>query len=416
MMKFRLLLALLILTCLIQSCDDDDEMMNEVTVSITDFNTTIDENPSAGLSLGTVNATTSQGNITFSITEQTPDQAIAIDATTGELTVLTESLFDFETNPTITGVVRAENTGVSETANITINLNDINEAVDDFQLLAVSDLGEVFEIGNNTGNIAESGQISKEKSGTALLTNTLVASEDKIYAIEYFNDPAPTSNLLIYDRENGTTEIIPLAIPATITGNEIATIAMTLDDGNLIGIVTENFLVDNSTKHLINIDLQDNSVTELGITFNERSVSSMIKMDSKLYISTWEEGFLEVDLVGNTVDNVTTINGSRLAQVNDTELGIMQSVPGNINGAKPGVLDLNTQTVTDKSNGEIYGLVTVFGNTIYEGGIYLNLVSSNSMNLFLGILKTNVETDENTIVEINSTTVNRNLIIVDTNN
>ena len=141
----------------------------------------------------------------------------------------------------------------------------------------------------------------------------------------------------------------------------------------------------------------------------------MIKINSKLYISTWGEGFLEVDLVNNSVNNINSINGSRIAMINNSELAVMQSVSGSINGAKPGVIDLTTQTLSDNSNGETYGLVTVFGNTIYENGIYLNLVSSSSLNLYLGILKSNFGTNENSIVEINSTSVNRNLIILDTN-
>ena len=175
----------------------------------------------------------------------------------------------------------------------------------------------------------------------------------------------------------------------------------------------KNILINNSTKHLININLQDNSITEMGITFNEDAITSMIKINSKIYITTWGEGFLEINLTNNSVNNVSSINGSRIAKITDTELGIMQAVSGNINGAKPGVLNLTTQTISDNSNGETYGLVTVFGNTIYDSGIYLNLVSSNNLNLYLGILKSNFGTNENSIVEINSTSVNRNLIILD---
>jgi len=105
-----------------------------------------------------------------------------------------------------------------------------------------------------------------------------------------------------------------------------------------------------------------------------------------------------------------------MAQINNSELAIMQTVSSSINGAKPGIINLTNQTISDNSNGESYGLVTVFGNSIYKNQVYLNLVSSNRLNLYLGILKTNFETNENTIVEINSTSVNRNLIILDTTN
>lgn len=415
MRKPRLIYLILLVTYFIQSCgDSNDDVNNAITISISDFTINIDENPTADLSLGTVQATTNQGSINFSITGQTPSQAIEINAATGEITVLTEGLFDYETNPIITGIVRAENSGISETAIITINLNDVNEVVDDYKLLAVSDLGEVFEIGNNTGNIENIGQVDRENNSSILSPNTLIASSDKIYSIEYVYNPSPTNNLLVFDRQNGTSEIIPLTIPSTIQGDERGIIALAWNENDLIGVLSENVLISNSTKHLININLQDNSITELGVTFNEDMITSMVKINSKLYISTWGEGFLEVDLVNDIVNNISSINGGRIAVINNSELAIMQAVPGIMNGAKPEVIDLATQSVSDNPNGETYGLVTVFGNTIYENGIYLNLVSSNSLNLYLGILKSNFEANENSIVEINSTSVNRNLIILDT--
>lgn len=417
MIKFRLILLAFLLTFFIQSCENsDNEVNNEITVSISDFTTNIDENPSVGLSLGTVLATTNQGDISFSILQQTPNQAIEINETTGKITVLTESLFDYETNPTITGIVKAANSGISATANLTINLNDVNEVVDDYNLLAVSDLGEVFEIGNNTGNLESVGQINRANNSSILSTNNLIATEDKIYSIEYIYNPSPTNNLLVFDRQNSTSQIIPLILPSSINGDERGIIALAWDNNTMIGILAENVLITNSTKHIININLQDNSITDLGITFHEDLITSMKKMNSKLYILTWGEGFLEVDLTNNTVNNLSSINGSRMAQINNSELAIMQTVAGNINGGKPGIINLTNQTVSDISNGETYGLVTVFGNSIYENQVYLNLVSSNDLNLYLGILKTDFETNENTIVEINSTNVNRNLIILDTVN
>ncbi|PQJ20616.1 cadherin repeat domain-containing protein [Tenacibaculum sp. SG-28] len=414
MKNHKLFYLLVILTFFIISCEDSNDDVNDtISISISDFSISIDENPTANSSLGIVQATTNQGDITFSITEQTPKQAIQINASTGEITVLTESLFDYETNPIVTGIVRAENSGISETASITINLNDINEIDDDYKLLAVSELGEVYEIGNNTGNIENIGQINRENNGSILSTNNLISSSDKIYSIEYVYNPSPTNNLLIFDRKNRTSQIIPLTIPSTINGDERGIIALTKDENNLIGVLAENVLRSNSTKHLVNINLQDNSITELGITFNEDVVTSVVKINSKLYISTWREGFLEVDLVDNSVNNINSINGSRLASINNSELAVMQSVSGSTYGAKPGIIDLTTMLISDKSKGETYSLMTVFGNTIYENGIYLNLVSSNSLNLYLGILKSNFGTNENSIVEINSTSVSQNLIILD---
>ena len=108
------------------SCGSDDD---PVTVTTADLTTSIDENPSNGDILGTVEGTTNRGTVTFSISSQTPPGAMAINATTGVLTVADASAFDFEVNPTITANVTVANGTVSQTAGITINLNNVSDAV-----------------------------------------------------------------------------------------------------------------------------------------------------------------------------------------------------------------------------------------------------------------------------------------------
>lgn len=101
--------------------------LNDVNeLSLQDFSITIDENPTDGQIIGTVQS--SGGTATgFSITSQAPNGALNVDANTGELSVADPTLFDFETNPTITATVSAN--GSLNTASITINLNDIDEIV-----------------------------------------------------------------------------------------------------------------------------------------------------------------------------------------------------------------------------------------------------------------------------------------------
>jgi hypothetical protein len=50
---------------LILACSDDNEQTIETTVVISDFTLTIDENPVANQSLGTVDASTNQGSFNF---------------------------------------------------------------------------------------------------------------------------------------------------------------------------------------------------------------------------------------------------------------------------------------------------------------------------------------------------------------
>lgn len=113
-----------------------DKAQNTATVTITinntnelsvqDYNTTIDENPANGQSLGTAQAS-GDATLSFSIISQTPAGAVSIDASTGELTVLDATLFDYETNPTITATISVDNSGNMQTLMATLNLEDKHE-------------------------------------------------------------------------------------------------------------------------------------------------------------------------------------------------------------------------------------------------------------------------------------------------
>lgn len=115
----KLTLSILALSFLTLSCSNDDN--NSTSINLQDLEVTIDENPTNGLVLGTVQSN-SASPLTFSIVSQTPAGALEIDATTGELTVLDAGLFDFETNSTITATVSVS--GASNNATVTIDLLD----------------------------------------------------------------------------------------------------------------------------------------------------------------------------------------------------------------------------------------------------------------------------------------------------
>ncbi len=119
-------ISLFVLTLII-SCSDSNEELINVNVSVSNFTISIDENPNINASLGVIQATTNNGNLVFSITEQVPNNAFQINPTTGELVVLNNDLYNFEINPIITGIVKVQNGDVFDTGNIIINLNNINE-------------------------------------------------------------------------------------------------------------------------------------------------------------------------------------------------------------------------------------------------------------------------------------------------
>lgn len=101
---------------------------NVKEVAAQNFSVSIDENPTSGQSLGTVQAT-GDGALSYSIASQTPAGAMTINSSTGELIVVNAALFDFETNPTLTATVAVNNSGNVQTVTATINLNNVSELV-----------------------------------------------------------------------------------------------------------------------------------------------------------------------------------------------------------------------------------------------------------------------------------------------
>uniref|UniRef100_UPI0040470B00 cadherin repeat domain-containing protein n=1 Tax=Flavobacterium sp. TaxID=239 RepID=UPI0040470B00 len=126
-MKIKnLTLSILALSFLTVSCSSDDDA-NTASVNLQDLAVTIDENPTNGQVIGTVQSN-SANPLTFSIVSQSPSGALEIDATTGELTVLDAGVYDFETNPTITAVISSSE--AVNTATVTVNLLNVNEIGD----------------------------------------------------------------------------------------------------------------------------------------------------------------------------------------------------------------------------------------------------------------------------------------------
>lgn len=109
------------------SCSDDE--IGSAGIEVSNFTLTISENPADGAVLGNVSVTATGGSLTYAITTQTPEGAMAIDPTTGQLTVNDRKKFNFELYPTITGTFTATNGRGSASGTITITLTDVDETV-----------------------------------------------------------------------------------------------------------------------------------------------------------------------------------------------------------------------------------------------------------------------------------------------
>ncbi|WP_132066133.1 cadherin repeat domain-containing protein [Aquimarina spinulae] len=121
------LCTIALICAFIVSCSNDDDAPS-TTITVKDFATTMEENPSINQEIGTIEATTNQGEITFSIKSGTPEGAIIIDKATGTLSVKKASLFDYETYPELIAVVVIKNGEVIKEVKVTITLNDIDDS------------------------------------------------------------------------------------------------------------------------------------------------------------------------------------------------------------------------------------------------------------------------------------------------
>lgn len=95
----------------------------EVDLDVNDFLAFTAELPALGDTLGFIDAKTKTGTLSFSLDSTTPEGAIAVNATTGAVTVANSALFVFADNPQIESMVTVSNNTEEKTVNITINVN-----------------------------------------------------------------------------------------------------------------------------------------------------------------------------------------------------------------------------------------------------------------------------------------------------
>ncbi len=102
--------------------NNSSEINNEVTTA--DLTITMTENPQNGDSVGVVEGISDIGTLSFTILDQTPEDAMIINASTGELTVEDKTEFEYQINPILTATVSVSNGTNVETSLVTVNLEE----------------------------------------------------------------------------------------------------------------------------------------------------------------------------------------------------------------------------------------------------------------------------------------------------
>lgn len=125
-MKLKNLFFYIFILTVYAQCESNSEEdpQPEDAFVVNDFNAFVNEGVMQGQTIGIIDATTSEGSLTFTLTTQSPDGAIEVNDATGVITVANPDLFVFAANPQITAVVEVTNgIGIMD-ANLLISVND----------------------------------------------------------------------------------------------------------------------------------------------------------------------------------------------------------------------------------------------------------------------------------------------------
>ena len=237
----NLFAMVLLLTTL--SCKKDDEGSVPDAISIQNLDVTIDENPTNGQTIGTVQ-TDSDGTLSFSITSQTPTGALSINSSTGELAVANAVLFDFETNPIITATVAV--VGAENTAAVTIDLNDLNEigvqdltaAIDENPTNGQS-VGTVQVDGNGPFSFSIESQTPAGALSIDASSGELAVADFALFDFETY--PVVTGTIAVAGAESTATFTINLNDLVEISASDLTiTIDENPTDGQVVGAIPVN--------------------------------------------------------------------------------------------------------------------------------------------------------------------------------
>lgn len=132
-------LTLFLISASIIACEKEEDSIEPMTINpssntmsnitAADITKSLDENPLQNTILGQVKPTTTDTNpsFTYSIKSTVPPGAMNMSPAGGYVRVSDQTLYDFEVNPIITGIVTVSNGSDFKDVNVTVSLNDVND-------------------------------------------------------------------------------------------------------------------------------------------------------------------------------------------------------------------------------------------------------------------------------------------------
>ena len=241
--------------------DDNSEFsISAVTDSDAGANT-INESASVGDSVGVTGFATDADagdSVTYSLTSN-PNNAFAIDATTGEVTVADPNGLDFESAQTMQIEVTATSTdGSSSNATFDIGITDDNS---EFSISAVTDSDAGANTINESASVGDSvgvtGFATDADAGDSV-TYSLTSNPNNAFAIDATTGEVTVADPNGLDFESAQTMQIEVTATSTDGSSSNATFAINVNDVNEGATVTTSSTSgDEDTAIALNVQLSD---------------------------------------------------------------------------------------------------------------------------------------------------------------
>ncbi len=360
-----------------------------ITVNLTDVNEapqisnqtfSIAENTANGQQVGTVAASDPDASqtLTYTILSGNTNNAFQINSLTGVLTVNNSAALNYETTPTFTLVIKVEDNGagsLSDQANITVNLTDVNEAPQ------ISN--QVFSVAENTPAGEDVGQVEAmdPDNGQTLAYAILSGNTENAFTLNsstgmltVSNSDAlnssvnPIFNLMVEVTDNGTGN---LSSQATVTvnvsdvnqppqiNNQTFSIPENTSNGQQVGIViatdpdagqtlTYTILTGN-----INNAFQIGSSTGVLTVNNSAALNYETTPTFSLVIKVEDNGAGSLSDQANITVNLTDVNEA--PQINSQTFSIAENATNE--------QEVGTVAASDPDNGQTLSFTILSGNT-----------------------------------------------------
>lgn len=277
--------------------------LNNVSeVSAQSLEVTIDENPVDGQSIGTLQTNGSASG--FTITSQSPTGAMSINSGTGELTVADATLFDYESNPTLTATVSMED--AQNPVSVTVNLNDVLEiTIQDFTVTVDENPNDGQVLGNiqANGNGTLSYSITAQSPMGAMAINTgtgeLTVLDPNLFDFE--TNPVITADISVAD---GTE-----SISATATIN--------LNDVDEVSATNTNLTIDENPSNGDVIGFLQASGSNLTYTITFQNPAGAFNIDQNTgELSVADETLFDFETNPNMLATISVSNGTQTVSAN----------------------------------------------------------------------------------------------------